>query len=177
MRRALHQIRTAAITFWSRFKRGLLRGCVSAIGERTNDQSCHRRCSAFLHVCFRHWHRDRCCKFAHLTAGECVSGACKFDVRVTSPCSEDGMLEDYSGIGSAFTMSTQSKNTFIPARAANAGWRLADCKRASSSDYINPVRCGFVLPRNRQGSPRSPEIRHVIIVRETVHAGATPDRC
>ena len=64
----LSKFETAAITFWPSFKRGLQRGCVSAIGKRTNDQSCHRRCSVFLHVCFRHWHRDSRRKLAHLSS-------------------------------------------------------------------------------------------------------------
>jgi hypothetical protein len=37
-----------------------------SIGERTNDQTCNRPRAVFLHVCVRHWHRDRCRKLAHL---------------------------------------------------------------------------------------------------------------
>ena len=40
-----------------------------AIGERTNDQTCYRPRAVFLHVCVRHWHRDRCRKLAHLKRG------------------------------------------------------------------------------------------------------------
>jgi hypothetical protein len=68
---SIAKIWTATVTVRPSFRGGLQRGCARdrAIGERTNDQTCYRPRAVFLHVCVRHWHRDRCRKLAHLKRG------------------------------------------------------------------------------------------------------------
>jgi hypothetical protein len=68
---SIAKIWTATVTVPPSFRDGLQRGCARerAIGERTNDQTCYRPRAVFLHVCVRHWHRDRCRKLAHLKRG------------------------------------------------------------------------------------------------------------
>jgi hypothetical protein len=48
---------------------GMREGPRNGDGERTNDRTCHRPHAVFLHVCVRHWDRDRCRKLAHLKRG------------------------------------------------------------------------------------------------------------
>ena len=51
-------------------------------GLRTNDQTCYRPGAVFLHVCVRHWHRDRCRKLAHLKR---AASAGRLNAVVTKP--------------------------------------------------------------------------------------------